>query len=117
MRRTGSRSLPKDQRQSRYDVLLKDVDGEVVLLERGEDFDGHLRQTSVVDHLTRWANSRGLKAEISQCIADPETGRPSEFVDPRTGRPLPFGIWIRLSSRSGGKGGRRSQGGSSAASD
>lgn len=100
MLRTELKELPPLEGRSKYDFLLEELDGNVVVLLRGEDFEKSRTTNAVRSDLARWAKHRGVKASARVCWAHPETGEASPFK--RDGKPLPWGLYVKVRSRAGG---------------
>lgn len=96
MLRTELKELPPLEGRSKYDFLLEEVDGNVVVLVRGEDFDANRTTNALRSELARWAKHRGVKVSARVCWAHPETGESSPFE--RDGKPLPWGLYVKVSS-------------------
>lgn len=99
MLRTELTELPPLEGRSKYDYLLKELDGNVVALLRGEDFDENRTTNALRSDLARWAKHRGVKVSARVCWAHPKTGEESPFK--RDGKPLPWGLYVKVRSLDG----------------
>jgi len=97
--RTDLKELPPLEGRSKYDFLLEELDGNVVVLLRGEDFEKSRTTNALRSDLARWAKHRGVKVSARVCWAHPETGETSLFK--RDGKPLPWGLYVKVRSREG----------------
>jgi hypothetical protein len=99
MLRTELKELPPLEGRSKYDYLLEELDRNVVVLLRGEDFERNRTTNAVRSDLARWAKHRSVKVSARVCWAHPETGEASPFK--RDGKPLPWGLYVKVRSREG----------------
>lgn len=99
MLRTALKELPPLEGRSKYDFLLEELDGNVVVLLRGEDFEKSRTTNAVRSDLARWAKHRGVKVSARVCWAHPETEKASPFK--RDGKPLPWGLYVKVRSPEG----------------
>lgn len=99
MLRTDLKDLPPLEGRSKYDFLLEELDGNVVVLLRDEDFEKGRTTNAVRSDLARWAKHRGVKVSARVCWAHPETGEESPFK--RNGKPLPWGLYVKVRSPDG----------------
>lgn len=97
MLRTKLTELPPLEGRSKYDSLLQELDGNVIVLVRGQDFEKSRTTNAVRSDLARWAKHRGVKVSARVCWAHPETGEASPFE--RDGKPLPWGLYVKVRSR------------------
>jgi len=104
MLRTELKELPPLEGRSKYDALLQELDGNVVVLLRGEDFDEARTTNAVRSDLAHWAKNRGVKVSARVSWTHPESGEPSPFE--RDGKQLPWGFYVKVSSKNEGSSGR-----------
>ncbi len=97
MLRTKLKELPPLEGRSKYDFLLEELDGNVVVLLRGEDFEESRTTNAVRSDLARWAKHRGVNVSARVCWAHPETDEASPFK--RDGKQLPWGLYVKVRSR------------------